>query len=151
MGIMQGAKRVVTDTADVTKRVVTGTADVTSSAAGAVGGAAITGVIGGVEGAVQGVRNGLGTGSRSTPLAALTLAGVGAAGLVEWPLLVTIGGGALLLHQLNRRNGATEQTPKPAKSTPRAAAGQEACEDGGEGAGTQTGEVGAFLAELHVP
>jgi hypothetical protein len=88
------------------KRVVTGTAEATTAAAGAVGGAVVTGVIGGVEGTARGVRDGLSSGSHSTPLAALTLATVGAVGLVEWPVLVAIGGGALLLNKVSQRDGA---------------------------------------------
>jgi hypothetical protein len=101
------------------KRVVTGTAGATSAAAGAVGGAVVTGVIGGVEGTARGIRDGVSAGSQSTPLAALTLAAVGAAGLVEWPVVVMLGGGALLLRQLDQRNGATETAqskPRPRKA-----------------------------------
>ena len=73
-------------------RVVTRTADATTAAAGAVGGAAITGVIGGVEGTFSGIRNGLVSGSHSTSAATLTLGVIGAAGLVEWPVLLAVGG-----------------------------------------------------------
>src|SRR5690348_7418488 len=66
-------------------RVVGRTADATTSAAGAVGGAAINGVVGGVQGTVTGLRSGLSSGSDSTPAAILTLAAIGATGLVEWP------------------------------------------------------------------
>jgi hypothetical protein len=124
-GTADVTKRAVTGTADVTRRVVTGTADATSAAAGAVGGAAVTGVIGGVEGTARWIRNGLSTGSHSTPLAVLTLATVGAVGLVEWPILLTVGGGALLVHQLSRRNkgqARSEATKSTAKTTSRSPA-----------------------------
>jgi hypothetical protein len=84
-------------------RAITKAADVTTAAAGAVGGAAVNGVFGGLQGTVAGVRAGLSNGSQSTPAAALTLAALGAAGLVEWPVLVTVGGAALAVHQLNQR------------------------------------------------
>jgi hypothetical protein len=79
-------------------------ADTTTAAAGAVGGAAVNGVVGAVRGTASGVRNGFTRGRDSTPAAALTLAAIGAAGLVDWPLLLTIGGGALLVHELRRRS-----------------------------------------------
>jgi hypothetical protein len=98
--------------------VVTRTAEATAGVAGAVGGAAVTGVIGGVQGTVAGIRNGLSSGSHSTPAAVLTLAAIGATGLVEWPVLLGVGGTALLVRQLNQRSGhAATSTPD---STPRA-------------------------------
>ena len=96
-------------------RAITRTADATTAAAGAVGGAAITGVIGGLQGTVSGIRNGIGTGSHSTPMAAMTLGAIGAAGLVEWPVLLTIGGTALVVHQLSRR---ADGQSSPAAPTP---------------------------------
>src|SRR3954471_22753254 len=86
MDIVRGATRLVTETANAT-----------TAAAGAVSGAAINGVIGGVQGTAKGVRDGVGSGSHSTPAALLTLGAVGAAGLVEWPVLLTVGGAALLV------------------------------------------------------
>ena len=75
---------------------------------GAVGGAAVTGVIGAVEGTAAGVKNGLRSGSHSTPTAALTLAAIGVTGLVDWPILVAVGGGALAIHELSRRSGGSQ-------------------------------------------
>lgn len=92
-------------------RLVTTTADAAVATAGAVGGAAVSGVIGGVRGVASGVRDGASSGSHSTPAAAVALGLIGAAGLVEWPLLVGIGGTALVIHQL-RQNG---QSPPPAR------------------------------------
>jgi hypothetical protein len=86
--------------------LVLATADATTAAAGAVGGAAVSGVVGGVRGTASGVRNGLRSGRKSTPAAALTLTAIGVAGLVDWPLLVTVGGAALLVHELSRRGAA---------------------------------------------
>lgn len=85
-------------------RVVTRTADATTAAAGAVGGAAINGVIGAVEGTASGIRSGLSSGSHSTPTAAITLGALGVAGLVEWPVLLAVGGTALVIHQLSKRS-----------------------------------------------
>ncbi|WP_036456809.1 MULTISPECIES: hypothetical protein [unclassified Mycobacterium] len=76
----------------------------TTEAAGAIGGAAVNGVIGGVTGAAGGVQRGLRTGSHSTPAAALTLGALGVTGLVEWPVLVAVGGTALVLKQLTNRS-----------------------------------------------
>lgn len=52
----------------------------------------------------HGVQRGLRTGSHSTPAAALTLGALGVAGLVEWPVLVAVGGTALVLKQLTNRS-----------------------------------------------
>ena len=98
-------------------RGVTGILNATTAAAGAVSGAAVSGVVGGVRGTAEGVRNGLSSGSHSTPAAALTLAVFGAVGLVEWPVLLVVGGTALAVRRLSesRENG----TPTPVASAPR--------------------------------
>ncbi len=102
-------------------RGLTKVADATTAAAGAVGGAAVSGVVGGVQGAAGGIRSGLSSGSRSTAAAALTLGAIGAAGLVEWPVLVTVGGAALVMHQLGQRArqpaAPRQSTAPPAKKT----------------------------------
>ncbi|MEV4238332.1 MULTISPECIES: hypothetical protein [unclassified Nocardia] len=85
--------------------VIARTADATTAAAGAVGGAAVEGVIGGIRGAAVGVKNGLGSGSHSAPAAVLTLAAIGATGLVDWPVLLGVGGAALVVHHLGQRSG----------------------------------------------
>lgn len=95
-------------------RIVGRAATMTTEAAGALGGAAVNGVVGGVTGAAAGVQRGISSGSHSTPAAALTMGTVGVVGLVEWPVLLTVGGAALLLRQLNRRPEATAQPAKPA-------------------------------------
>ncbi len=95
-------------------RTVGCAATMTTQAAGAVGGAAVNGVVGGVTGAAAGVQRGLSSGSRSTPAAALTLGALGVAGLVEWPVLLAVGGAALLLRQLNQRSDATAAVSKAA-------------------------------------
>ena len=105
-------------------RAVTGTANATAAAAGAIGGAAINGVvggvIGGVAGTVTGFRRGLSSGSHSTPAAVLTLAAIGATGLVEWPLLLTIGGTALAVRYLSQRsNGQAAQAKAPSTASVR--------------------------------
>jgi len=66
----------------------------------------VSGVIGGVKGTVGGIRSGLDSGSHSTPAAVLTFAAVGAAGLVDWPVLVAIGGTALVVGQLTKHSDA---------------------------------------------
>ncbi|MFI6365611.1 hypothetical protein ACIBG0_22960 [Nocardia sp. NPDC050630] len=85
--------------------VIARTADATTTAAGAVGGAAVEGVVGGIRGAAVGVKHGLGSGSHSTPAAVLTLAAIGATGLVDWPVLLGIGGAALVVHRLAHQSG----------------------------------------------
>jgi hypothetical protein len=93
-------------------------AEVTTAAAGAVGGAAVNGVIGGMQGTLNGVKNGISSGSHSTPAAALALAAIGTTGLVEWPLLLGIGGTALVVHQLNQRSGDRPSPTLAAVSDP---------------------------------
>ncbi|AFM19834.1 hypothetical protein Mycch_5148 [Mycolicibacterium chubuense NBB4] len=109
-------------------RGVARVADATAAAAGAVGGAAINGVVGGLQGAANGARSGLTSGSHSSAAAALTLGVIGAAGLVEWPVLVTVGGTVLVLHQLSQRSGHDDHAvvvssngsgAAPRKSAPR--------------------------------
>ncbi|HUO39921.1 MAG TPA: hypothetical protein VMU34_19695 [Mycobacterium sp.] len=95
-------------------RVVANTANAATAAAGAVGGAAVNGVIGGVQGTAQGIRKGLSDGSHSTPAAALTLAALGAAGLVEWPVLLTIGGGMLIIRHLTKNGQRATTNPSDA-------------------------------------
>jgi hypothetical protein len=88
-----------------TLHVASRTVDASVAAAGAVAGAAVNGVVGGVQGVVGGVQSGLSKGSRSIPAAALTVAAVGAAGLVEWPVLLPIGATVLAVHYLTHRSG----------------------------------------------
>ena len=94
MGVVDGAVHNVS-------RTVSRAASATTAVAGAVGGAAVNGVLGAVTGAAAGVQKGIDKGSHSTPAAALTLGAIGVAGLVEWPLLLAVGGGALLIRRLN--------------------------------------------------
>jgi hypothetical protein len=117
MGVVDGAVHNVS-------RTVGRAASATTAAAGAVGGAAVNGVVGAVTGAATGVQKGIDKGSHSTPAAVLTLGAIGVAGLVEWPLLLAVGGGALLLRRLNssHNDGAhvasvTSVKASPAKST----------------------------------
>lgn len=105
------------------RHAIARTADAATATAGAVGGAVVTGAIGAVEGTAAGVKNGLKTGSRSTPTAALTLAAIGVAGLVDWPVLLA-GGAALAIHVLNRSNRTQQhsvdgaETPQPPRPRP---------------------------------
>ncbi|BBX64968.1 hypothetical protein MSAS_41420 [Mycobacterium saskatchewanense] len=78
-------------------------ATATTAAAGAAGGAAVNGVVGGVTGAAEGVKRGISSGSHSAPAAAVAFGALGVAGLVEWPILLAVGGGALLLQRLTRK------------------------------------------------
>ncbi|MBY0442439.1 MAG: hypothetical protein K2Q25_09950 [Mycobacteriaceae bacterium] len=116
MSVVGGAVRTV-------GRTVGRAATTTTMAAGAVGGAAVDGVVGAVKGAAAGIRHGADAGSHSTPAAALTLTALGVSGLVQWPVLLVVGGTALAWRQLNRRHdsaatavGATAKSPRLAKS-----------------------------------
>jgi hypothetical protein len=79
-------------------------ATATTATAGAIGGAAVNGVVGGVKGAAEGIQHGISSGSKSTPAAALAIGALGVAGVVEWPILLAIGGGALLLRKMSQNN-----------------------------------------------
>ncbi|MGZ4584543.1 MAG: hypothetical protein ACXVYI_09320, partial [Mycobacterium sp.] len=94
-------------------QAVSRVATTTAAAAGAVGGAAVNGVIGGVTGAAEGVKRGMSSGSHSAPAAAVAFGALGVAGLVEWPVLLAVGGSALLLQRLSRKE-------EPAKSAAKA-------------------------------
>lgn len=109
MGVVRGAVGGV-------GRTVGRAATAATAAAGAVGGAAVSGVVGGVTGATAGIKRGLGAGSKSTPAAALAIGALGAAGLVEWPILVAVGGGVLLLRRMNQKPQVTT-APVQAKLT----------------------------------
>lgn len=114
MGVVGGALRNVGKT-------VGRAADATTAAAGAVGGAAVNGIVGGVTGAAEGIKRGISSGSHSTPAAALALGAIGVAGLVEWPVLLAVGGGALLLHRLQSKpqgQAAAKANLKPVPSEP---------------------------------
>ncbi|UQX11936.1 hypothetical protein [Candidatus Mycobacterium methanotrophicum] len=113
MSVVGGAVRSLT-------RTVGRAAEATTEAAGAVGGAAVNGAVGAATGAVAGVQRGIGRGSHSVPAAALTLGALGVAGLVEWPVLLAVGGGALLLRQLNNghADGSHKASASPVKAVP---------------------------------
>src|ERR1700728_1795053 len=96
MGVVGGAVR-------NTGKTVNRAADATTAAAGAVGGAAVNGIVGAVTGAAEGIKRGINSGSHSTPAAALAIGALGVAGLVEWPVLLAVGGGALLLSKMQRK------------------------------------------------
>src|ERR1700758_2453053 len=92
------------------------------AAAGAIGCAAVNGVVGGVQGVVGGVQSGLSSGSRSIPAAALTVAAVGLAGLVEWPGLLPIGATGVGVHYLTHRSGGERKRASTRRAGSRSAA-----------------------------
>lgn len=96
MGVVDGAVRSV-------GRTLNRAASVTTSTAGAVGGAAVNGVVGGIKGAADGIQQGISKGSKSTTAAAVGLGALGAIGLIEWPVLLAVGGGALVLQRIARQ------------------------------------------------
>src|ERR1700723_3453774 len=105
MGVVGGAVRNAGKT-------VNRAANATTAAAGAVGGAAVNGLVGGVTGAAEGVKRGISSGSHSTPAAALAFGALGAVGLVEWPVILAVGGAALLLRRLSQKSEAPAPAPK---------------------------------------
>lgn len=89
----------------------------TTAAAGAMTAAAAGGAIGAVGGAVSGISRGLNTGAKSTPIAILGVAAIGAAGIIDWPLLLAGGATVLLLRELKARRTPAQVTA-PAAATP---------------------------------
>lgn len=114
MGVVSGARQSVIRTADAA-----------TSTAGAVGGAVVNGALGAIEGAVTGVAKGVKRGGNSSVAAALTIVTIGAIGLVEWPIVAGIGGGALLIHKLGHR-GDQPGTKDAPQSSPRQAPPRQA-------------------------
>ncbi len=101
---------------DATVAVMGATAAVTGAAYGAATGA--------VDGAIRGAGQALGSGPRATPAAALAVAAVGAAGLVEWPVLLLASGTALVVRQLRHKPAnPTVHTGNPTATLPPAQPG----------------------------
>ncbi len=101
---------------DATVAVLGATAAVTGAAYGAATGA--------VDGAIGGAGQALGSGPRATPAAALVVAAVGAAGLVEWPVLLLASGTALVVRQLRHKPAnPTVHTGNPTATLPPAQPG----------------------------
>lgn len=97
------------------RQSVSQAATTTTTTAKAAGDAAVKGVVGGVTGAVSAIQRGVD--SKNVAVPAVALAAVGVAGLVEWPAVLAVGGGALLLREMNRRRGTTTPNAAPAKSS----------------------------------
>lgn len=110
MGVVDGAVRSV-------GRTVNRAATATTATAGAIGGAAVNGVVGGIKGAAEGIQQGISKGSKSTPAAAVALGALGVAGLVEWPVLLAVGGGALVLQRMTRRQNGSAPAPRAKLTT----------------------------------
>jgi len=101
---------------DATVAVTGATAAVTGAAYGAATGA--------VYGAIRGAGQALGSGPRATPAAALVVAAVGAAGLIEWPVLLLASGAALVVRQLRHKPAnPTVHTENPTAALPPAQPG----------------------------
>ncbi len=99
-------------------------AGATTTAAGAASGGALGATRGALRGAADGVRGGAEKGSRSPTAAALTAVALGATGIIDWPLLLTVGGTALVVNRLTsrpdiqtRNSTTTPPAPSGAKST----------------------------------
>jgi hypothetical protein len=111
----------------LTVRATEDVATATTATAGAAAGATIGAAVGAVGGALRGAGTGIAAGARSQPAAVVGLAAVGAAGLVEWPLVVAVGGTALALRQLRRaevpmlrRSRNQQSVPRPLPDRPMA-------------------------------
>ncbi len=82
-----------------------------TGATAAVTGAAYGAATGAVDGAIRGASQALGSGPRATPAAALAVAAVGAAGLIEWPVLLLASGSALVVRQLRHKSANPTENP----------------------------------------
>ena len=74
-------------------------------------------MVGGIKGAADGIQQGISKGSKSTPAAAVALGALGVAGLVEWPVLLAVGGGALVLQRMTRRQNGSAPAPRAKLTT----------------------------------
>ncbi len=97
--------------------------DATVAVTGAM--AAVAGAAtGAVDGAIRGAGQALASGPRATPAAALVVAAVGAAGLIEWPVLLLASGTALVVRQLRHQPAnPTVHTENPTATLPPAQPG----------------------------
>jgi uncharacterized protein YdaT len=95
----------------LTRRAGKDAAVAVTGASAAVTGAAYGAATGAVDGAIRGTGQGLGSGPRATPAAALAVAAVGAAGLIEWPVLLLASGTALVVRQLRHQPANPTETP----------------------------------------
>lgn len=104
--------------------VLTGAGEAAAATVGAVGGAAVGSVGGSIRGAVEGAVHGAQYGRRSTPAALATMGALGAAGVVEWPIVLAAGGTALVLRQLkpahSDRSPTSKRTPVSSPNRPKA-------------------------------
>ncbi len=111
----------------LTRRAGKDAAVAVTGASAAVTGAAYGAATGAVDGAIRGTGQGLGSGPRATPAAALVVAAVGAAGLVEWPVLLLASGAALVVRQLRHQPANptvhTVHTENPTAALPAAQPG----------------------------
>jgi hypothetical protein len=85
-----------------TENIATAATAATGAAAGATVGAVLGTAGGSVSGGLRGVRRGAVAGARSEPAAVAGLTALGVGGLVEWPVVIAVGGSALVLRQLRR-------------------------------------------------
>ncbi len=116
-----GLKSSVTDSARTVSRTTLNAAGavvgaVTGSAA-ATGGAVIGAGTGAIRGAATGAVAGADSGSRSTPAVILTVAALGAVGIVDWPLALAAGGTALLVNRLTHDPPAGPELRSPTRTT----------------------------------
>ena len=103
----------------LTRRAGKDAAVAVTGASAAVTGAAYGAATGAVDGAIRGTGQGLGSGPRATPAAALVVAAVGAAGLVEWPVLLLASGTALVVRQLRHKPAnPTDNAENPTATLP---------------------------------
>jgi len=108
----------------LTRRAGKDAAVAVTGASAAVTGAAYGAATGAVDGAIRGAGQALGSGPRATPAAALAVAAVGAAGLIEWPVLLLASGTALVVRQLRHQPAnPTVHTETPTATLPPAQPG----------------------------
>ncbi|HUO39499.1 MAG TPA: hypothetical protein VMU34_17405 [Mycobacterium sp.] len=82
-------------------RVLVRIGDVMATVGGAAGSAAVHGVVGGAVATVTGIREGLTRSQpRSASQAALTVLGICTVGLLQWPVIMTIGSTGLVVRAL---------------------------------------------------
>ena len=131
---MRTSNVIVRGIGDLATSAVGAVAGAATSTAGAVSGGAVGGGLGALSGVARGLTRGAAAGAtrgrHSTAATVITLTAVGAAGLVDWPILLATGGAAIILDKaINRQS-----------SGPAAAGGVTASER--DPAGRPTGQHG---------
>jgi len=120
MGLSHALSRTTGAVAGAVTTVAGSAVSATSSVAGATSGAAIGGGVGALRGGVQGAFGGAERGTHSTLAMVTTGVALGITGIVDWPLLLVVGGVAAVLNRRNNTSAPTVATGVEPEAIPTA-------------------------------